>query len=310
MIESGPLILPSTLTIVILLLCVLIIIFGKVGLSLGLYLAIISFGKAVIIGPIALIWLLAMTTIVSGAKYYFTNYSKKMKISLNNKWIIPWMIFWWFYTLTIIIIVKSPYSISLIRNLIMYIIVPIPIVLLFSKDLNQIKLFAFSYVFTTILNGLLILKMGGFNISFNLLGELQTGGENINIAIFNYHRIGVAFGIALIILFTFYISSKGIIKHFIIMPSFIFMSIMLFLIASKQMIFAIILSLLIYLYISMKTPRLSQKMGFFFLGFLMLIFSNWLFINWENLLFRGQRYDYSLIDALVNRQYYWQKGLK
>lgn len=191
----------------------------------------------------------------------------------------------------------------------MYIVLPIPIILSFSRDVKQIRLFAFAYVVATIINGLIILKMGGFNLGSSLLFELLADGDQIGKSILNYHRIGVAFGISLILLFYFFTSSKSVFKYVIIAMSFIFLFVMLFLIGSRQMIFAILLSLPIYLFVSIKTPHTNQKLGFFLLGILILIFLNWLFENLGFLLLRGQNLDYSIVDESSSRMNFWQKGL-
>lgn len=308
MTDVGPIVLPLLLSIFVLLLCGIIIILKKVGLSLGMYLAFISSGKAVLLGPIALIWVLAITTILSALLYSNRKISFSSQFYLRDKWIIPWMIWWWFYTISIIIIAApSHLSMSLTRNLIMYIILPLPIIILLSKDLKQVKLFALGYIFVTILNGLLILNMGGFNIRNNFLSEIQTEGGQIIHVVVNYHRIALAFGISFILLLSFYFTSKGSTKHLLIIP-IIFILLMMFLIGSRQMILAVILVFMINFIISIRTRRFANKVGLFLFGFVIIGILNWLYINLGDLILRGGNFKYSMNDAYSKRSFLWEKG--
>ena len=200
MIESGPISLSSLSCLCILSLSFFLIYYYQVGLSLGLYLSTISFGKVILIGPLALIWFWALTTICSGIIYYIKFYINSNKILvLKNKVIIPWMIFWWIYTFILILIVSPPYANELFRNLLMYIILPIFFFPIIGKDEKQIRLFFKAYIFNTLINGLLIYKMVGLNLDLNFINNILINSIKINNVLNNYHRIGTAFGITSIL---------------------------------------------------------------------------------------------------------------
>ena len=80
----------------------------NVGIIIGAFLSYISFSRVILFSGIALIWLLALSGVMAGILYYFKFYWKKIKITPLFRWIIPIMLFWWFYTL-LTIVLTSPY---------------------------------------------------------------------------------------------------------------------------------------------------------------------------------------------------------
>ena len=133
----------------------------NVGIIIGAFLSYISFSRVILFSGIALIWLLALSGVMAGILYYFKFYWKKIKITPLFRWIIPIMLFWWFYTLLTIVLTSPAYERALIRNIFMYMALPIPIIYLIAKDRNQVNGFIFGYILTTLLNGLIIMEMIG-----------------------------------------------------------------------------------------------------------------------------------------------------
>jgi MFS family permease len=313
LIESGPISLSSLSCLCILSLSFFLIYYYQVGLSLGLYLSTISFGKVILIGPLALIWFWALTTICSGIIYYIKFYINSNKILvLKNKVIIPWMIFWWIYTFILILIVSPPYANELFRNLLMYIILPIFFFPIIGKDEKQIRLFFKAYIFNTLINGLLIYKMVGLNLDLNFINNILINSIKINNVLNNYHRIGTAFGITSILLVGFILNSKKKIMFLIAVLSFLFIFSTLVFIGSRQMILASLVSIFIYFYLHKKHIKLKNIKTSVFMFFFISLFISFIlmfFENFQEIIFRSNSFENAFNDGLRERKIQWEKGM-
>lgn len=256
--------------LLVLLGCVFIILTNRVEWALGCYLGLISFGKTVLFGPIALFWVLAATLVIGTTFEYLQRPKNLRLIEFRDKWIVPWMAIWWFFTFVLICVFNPFYARILTRNLLMYIILPIPCVLLFADKMTRVKGFAWGFILITIANGFLIFTISGVISEPIKLLSLMERGLNAQIWIHNYHRIGAAFGISVILLYALLLSSRPILIRVCIIMIIIFMIGTLYFINSHQMLIAcLISSTVFFLWSLFKLPK-RKLFFFFFISIVML----------------------------------------
>ena len=194
---------------------------------------------------------------MAGILYYFKFYWEKIKTTPLFRWIIPIMLFWWSYTLLTIVLTSPAYERALIRNIFMYMILPIPIIYLIAKDRTQLKSFIFGYILTTLLNGLIIMDMIGIQDNIFSIKQWISSALKIQLAIRNYHRIGISFGISAIFLISMILNSRTKLKILYFLPLFIFILTCLFLIGSRQLMVASLICIFIGIYL--RTKKIKEK---------------------------------------------------
>ena len=308
MLDYGAIQLNGFLSILVAILIGYIIIKTKPGLSLGIFLALTTTAKVIVIGPIALLWLFELAAIIAVIRYYLTYKSRIKKVRLLSKWILIVMGYWALYTLVVIAIASPPNEDMYIRNLLFYILIPSGVLLIISRDNTQIKGFAYGYVAYSVVNTYLILIMGGFSLNLNIFNQLTDSGSNVNSVIHNYHRIGSGFGITLILLYGLYIESKKILLKFLFAALFINSTVILFLVNSRQMTIAVIISLSIYVYLNIKDKQ-KNKLNLIANWIIIMVLVSAILINWYDLTLRGFSFDIALNSSLKFRSRLWAEGL-
>jgi hypothetical protein len=205
-----------------------------------------SFSRTVFFGPIALFWVLAVT-IVMGTFIEFLKQPKRLQlVGFHDKWIVIWIAGWWFWALVLIFLFAPWHARHLYRNLFMYIILPLPAILLFSDQMSRVKGFAWCFILTTTANGLLIFIISGVIADPALYVSLMKRGYGAQIWIHNYHRIGAPFGISFIFLYGLILNSRRIISILILIILATFLFLTLYFINSRQLLLATLISMLVF----------------------------------------------------------------
>jgi hypothetical protein len=246
--ELAPLILIDKIVLtnnqcfLVLLFCAFIILAGRVEWVVGIYLGLISFARTVLFGPVALFWVLA-TIIVIGTSIEYLKQPKRFRlIGFRDKWVVIWMVLWWFWTLLLICLFEPLHMRVFVRMLLLYIILPLPSILLFGKELGRVNAFAWCFILTTIVNGVLIFVISGVAEEPRLFLSLMERGYGADIWINNYHRVGVAFGVSVIFLYAIFLNSRLLITRMIIIGIGFFLLLTLYFINSRQMMVACLIS--------------------------------------------------------------------
>jgi O-antigen ligase len=119
------------------------------------------------------------------------------------------MLVWWGWMLALIYFLERPdLKIQILRDLLLYIMAPLPIMALFAHDVRRLKGFALAYVFTTLLGGFVSLAI--LNVSFvDFFRDASVGTRLQFLGLDNYHYMGHALAISLILLAAFYQESKA-----------------------------------------------------------------------------------------------------
>ena len=282
----------------------------NVGFLIGAFLSYISFSRVILFSGIALIWLLALSGVMAGILYYFKFYWKKIKITPLFRWIIPIMLFWWFYTLFTVVLTSPIYERALIRNIFMYMALPIPIIYLIAKDRTQVNGFIFGYILTTLLNGLIIMDMIGIQNNIFSINQWISSALKIQLAISNYHRIGISFGISTIFLFSMILNSKTKLKILYFLPLFIFILTCLFLIGSRQLILASIISISFSIFLRIKKNQGRGNALIYFLLIFISLLIYFIYDNFQSIILRSGNFESALDQAYIDRIDNWFKGIK
>jgi len=252
----GNIILTNGQCLLVLLGCVFIILARRVEWALGFYLGLISFGRTVLLGPGALFWVLAATIVIGTTGEYLRRPRRLRLVGFRDRWIVGWMVLWWFWAFVLICLFEPLYARTLTRKLFMYIIFPVPCILLFAGQLPRVKGFVWCFILMTIANGVLIFVISGVAAEPRLFLSLMERGYGADIWIHNYHRIAVAFGISVLFLYALFLNTRLIFTRLCIIMIMVFIVGTLYFINSHQMLIAcLISSTVFFLWSLFKLPK-------------------------------------------------------
>lgn len=200
-------------------LCFYIIWRGRPEIGLGPYLSMSLWGRPVIAGPIAYTWPLMAAIILAALRYIHCErrlsfHPERIDTTINSifpsqgRWIIIWMIFWWAWALTGLMLFKLPDKVTVYRPILILIIFGFLIGLLVANDLRRVKAFAISYLITAILGGWLALQKIDVTFSYLLQDPTISNVPVLNMGLRNYHFFSHQMGIAFIMAVVLFLQAK------------------------------------------------------------------------------------------------------
>ena len=297
---EGNIILPRIICLLILGGCFFAVLKGRVELVLGAYLALISSARTIMFGPIALFWVLAATIAFATVSIYALRARSSSFYSFHDRWIFLWMGHWFFWTAVLISFLDPGIAKACFRNLLMWIILPLPAILLFAGELTRVKVFAWSFVITSVLNSALIIDIPAL-----LQGAFRF------FDVYNYHRIGVGLGIATIFAFALLHQARKISARMLITGVFLFLAMALYANGSRLNMIAASASLVILFLWALTCSTEFKKYIMVLLG-IGVAMAMWLYAQAPYLLVRAlpDQIEEKFIGDVNLRFRVWHQGLE
>jgi len=234
--------------------CLLILFKARPEIATGIYLTIGSWGHMLIIGNIAQTWIILATMYGSSLLYYKRH--RPINIPKSDRWIIPWVLVWWFWTILLIYFSDKLDN----RFLIYYVlatIMPIPAIYLYSEKEERIKVFSIAYVITTMVGGIILLRFVDMNYPVVMINPFKGSYGMGRLPIFNYHSFAYPYGISIIILLAFMQIIKALTIRAVCLSAIIYCLYFLYFSGSRQTIIATLI--VCGLFISWLFFKRSQK---------------------------------------------------
>jgi len=230
----------------LLVLCLFLILKAYPEIATGIYLAIFSWGHTLKIGNIAQTWILLTT--MFGAAFIFYNKKRDSYLPKNDRWIIPWVSFWWFWSLILLFFSGTLENHNIGLSFILSTILPIPVILLYSHRINNIMSFSIAYILTTMMGGLILLQYTNANYPALLINPLTGNYGMGRLPIGNYHSFSYPYGISIIMLIALLQQTKSLIARVTCSCAIVYCLYFLFFSASRQTILATLIVCILFLF--------------------------------------------------------------
>ncbi|HAF96501.1 MAG: hypothetical protein A2X34_01305 [Elusimicrobia bacterium GWC2_51_8] len=226
-------------------LCLLLVFKGRPEISTGIYLAGMSWCVILKIGNIAQTWIFLATMFAAAFVFYLKE--ARFRLPKRDRWIIPWLLLWWIWTLTLLFF-SIPDNTTLIRAFILSTVLPIPVVLLYSQSLERVGSFSLAYVLTTVLGGFVVLQYIAANYS-NLIINPLTGAYGMGrLPIRNYHTFAYVYGVSIIMLIALFQQSRHLITRIFYACAMVYCLYFLYFSNSRQTLLATFIACILFLY--------------------------------------------------------------
>jgi O-antigen ligase len=219
--------------------CLIVVLTGRPEWTLGILLSIPSLTRPVLIGPFAAFYLLAATTVL-GTVMYIGKRGSLTPLPNHDRWIVLWMAIWWFWGLLLYYTFKPPDgSDRIFVPLILYIIFPMPFMIIFGDQPARINGFATAYIITTMIGAWLTL--GLMNITLAdiaadpMLDQLAAQGLH-NFGLINYHFFAYGTALSIIFAMAIFLQSKNWLWRVLLLLAAAYCGYFLFQAGSRQSI--------------------------------------------------------------------------
>jgi hypothetical protein len=230
----------------LLVLCLFLVFRGRPEIATGIYLAGSSCCIVLKIGNIAQTWILLAT--MFGAAFVFYNKNNNFRFPKNDRWIIPWVSFWWIWSLVLLFFSGTSENKSLIQAFILGTILPIPVVLVYSQKIKSIESFSIAYIFITMIGGLMLLHYINVNYPVLMINPL-TGAYGIGrLPIRNYHTFAYVYGISIIMLIALLQLTKNLLVRVLYICAIVYCLYFVYFSNSRQTIFTTLIVCILFLF--------------------------------------------------------------
>jgi hypothetical protein len=241
--ETVTVVLPSWLSILVLVICVRLIARGRVEIATGIYLSQAFWLQYVMLGPISITWPLLFTMLVSGL-VYAGGRPLRVLLPVRERGIVFWLAHWWLWILILIYFFRPPVTMSLLRALLLYIIPPSAMIVLFGRDLDRVRRFAFAFSVTSLVGCGLILNTVGFTLRDLLHDPALTGVTRLGRL--NYHYAATPVVMTAVFLYGFVQELKNIWLKGLLAIGILFCGYYLVLAGSREGILGVLVALFIF----------------------------------------------------------------
>lgn len=291
-------------------LCILSIWYGRMEIPIGAYLSLTLWTRTVMFGPIAHTWVFMAVTLAASAVYLFrTKRPLGTLLPYPHRWIVIWMGLWWMWMLLGLTLFDASNKSNFIQPLLTYVIFPLPIVLLFAKDEARIRLFAVTYLITTMLNGIVSMWLLEITLSY-LASDPTLNYTNIQqLGLRNYHWFAHGFAIALILAIGLYLNSKSTLARILLISSACYCIYFLFLAGSRQSLNGGIVAGAIAILWALKYHKGAARTPAALIAATTVFIGVTIFALAPHLVLRQDEGDYTnTFDLLGDRGALWAKG--
>lgn len=232
-------------TVIVLFFCLFLILRRLPEIATGIYLVIPIWIYTYKISNIAQTWILLAT--MFGAALLSFNKNKVIYLPKNDLWIIPWVLFWWLWSILLLYYSGTTENFNLIKTFLAGTIFPLPIIMLFSRKTISIELFSISYILTTMIGGFILLGHIGYNYQILIINPLSGNYGVGRLPIYNYHSFAYPYGISIIMLVALFHLSKNHIVRITCGCSVVYCFYFLYFSGSRQTILATFIVCIIFL---------------------------------------------------------------
>lgn len=245
---------------VFILICVCLIVSGRIGVIVGMYLSLMFWSRSLRIFSIVHTWILIFAMSATTTIYVLKN-GWGPRLPRKDRWIILWMGAWWFWQFLLIAVNDFQLKAALLRTAVFRTILPLPFVIVIAHDSREIRGFTLGYAGATLLNGLFVLD--SLSVSFrHLLSDPVLNDLNVlRLGLNNYHWFSYTFAISSILVFAAMLHEKKRLISFLGAGSVGYFSYFLLMSTSKQSIgsfLLVILGLVLWLQFRRQIPRLTS----------------------------------------------------
>jgi O-antigen ligase len=298
----------STLQIVFVLVgCLFSVWAARPEWAAGVYLSTSYWTRTVMFGPIAHTWVFMATMVGAAAVYKLKNPAKAL-LPPRDRWIVFWMGIWWGWMLVLIGLFRPPQAMPILRALILYVIAPLPILLLFAGDLRRARSFAASYVLCTMVGGWTALSVMGISIGYIRTDPALRGRAILHLGVVNYHWFAYALAICLILIVPFFQQTRRKYLHVILLLAALYCAYLLILVGARQSIVALTLMLSFFVLWVLRRRRLLTQSVVLLLA-LVALTGVFLYRTAPELILRHEtRLIADLSYASLKRAGFWQIG--
>jgi len=302
--------------------CAYIIVTGHPEWAAGIYLSMMGWTRTVEIGPIAHTWILLATLALSTVSYLLKN--PRVGANLlpsHSRWIVPWLLCWWSWTLLLVTVSDFDMKITLYRSLLLGCIAPLPFILVFGFQWERIKGYALAYAGASLAGGWVSLGVLGISAGYLLQDPTLKSFGIVRFGIENYHWISYAFAISLVFVSGFFIQTQRLVTKAVLLLCAANLAYFLFLAGSRQSLGAVFVAL-VFLFVWAQRRSLRNRVyavllliALFAMGYYLLQIAPDLIIragggSWWKLSSARETTLFDAFDLIENRGGLWLAGLK
>ena len=274
---------------------------------IGIHLSITLWKITITIGPFAHTWVFMATTVGASIVYKLKHVNNPW-IPSRDRWIVPWLIIWWLWMLLLIGLFNPAEKMPLLRSLLLYVIFPLPIILLFAQDLKRIRGFAVTFLVSTLIGGWVALSMENLSLQYVLHNPSLIESGTIRLGIINYQWFAYAFAISMIIIVALFLESTHLYQRILLLLSAIYCAYFLMVAGSRQTIAAVALVMLVYALWALTRKGISRVHVILVVGTIVLV-GIVLYLAAPNLLVRSTETGLNeAFNIFASRGVYWKKG--
>jgi hypothetical protein len=251
------------LSVLAVLLCCGIVASGRPEWGLGIYLAMVGWTRNIFVGSVAQTWVLMATT-VAAAVVYVVRHRRQLTLPRHDRWIVLWVVIWWGWMLLLMGSHAPLFApdglVTLLRTLFLYVIFPLPVILLFKNDVGCLRGFTIAYIFTAIAGGVASLIALQVPLRYVLSDPTLRDLDIINLGIKNYHWIGNMFGVSLVLIVALLTEGRRTHVRLALILAASFCTYFLILAGSRQSIIASVaasVAIILWSELHAGTPKLS-----------------------------------------------------
>jgi len=249
-------------TLIFLALYALVVFLARPEIGLGIYLAMAGWTRTVQIGPIAHTWVLWATILLASLVMIAKDKQLRFFIPKQNRWILSWMVLWWGWMIMLFILYKNMFDpglwASLLKNVVLYVLFPLPFIALFTKCRQQIMEFAVGYIVFAMLGGWYALQVIHIPLGYVFSDPTLLSYGVLRLNLINYHWFAYLYAISLIFLLSFFFWTKNFGLRLLIMVTAICCLYFLIISGSRQAMLGAFVALLIYGIWLLKSQGLAR----------------------------------------------------
>lgn len=197
--------------------CAWVIIAARPEVALAIYLSIASWTRGFLIGPLAQIWVLLLVMGLAVLRLILFRGIKPFILPQHKRGIVLWITIWWTWMILLFLIFRSSFepgsTEALYKNTILYTLIPLPIILLLPKQVDRIVYFAWAYILTAAIGGILAIMMLNIPFAYLLIDPTSVTRKSFALGLYNYHWFAYQFAISLVFIFSLFAYLKNLLAR-------------------------------------------------------------------------------------------------
>jgi O-antigen ligase len=235
---------------------------GKPLILLGIYLSMALWTRTVLIGPVATTWFW-LAGIIAGMLVYLHKNRMIPKLPVRDRWIVAMIALWWFWIILLIMLYDGIDKRAFLRQMLVYVVVPIPVILISYRDLSSLRAFALSFLLTSLMGGWYAFAIIGVTLTDLVSDPLLSNTDIRQLGLSSYHYFARGFAISLFFSVAFFLESRRLVVRGLMVAAAALCIYMIFMSGSRQSLNSSVLGLAFYFLWSLahrKTPKLRMSL--------------------------------------------------